>query len=251
MDSNVGKFWDSRFLKEGPIWGEGPSPTALLAARYARAGTRILDVGFGYGRDLTFLGRRECLVSGIDLSAAGRRLAEGRMQQYGIQPEHLWTGLFEDTDFPGAGYDLVVCHRLVHLLLTPDAVGRFARKVAEVLRPGGMLCLASRNLRDLNPADMTQVADEVYEYIHRPGHRIRFWDDRTFQAVFGKTFTILDLVPASEAESVANPVLCHLTVLVARKGLVDPAVNGCGASDRAAGAERPLGLGGPEERRRP
>jgi 2-polyprenyl-3-methyl-5-hydroxy-6-metoxy-1,4-benzoquinol methylase len=236
MDSNAGEFWDTRFLREGPIWGDDPSPTAVLAARYGRAGTRVLDIGFGYGRDLDFLGCREYLVSGIDLSVAGRRLAEERLQQHGVQPEHLWTGLFEDTTFPGSGYDLVVCHRLVHLLLTPDAVSRFAHKVAEVLRPGGLLFLGARNRLDLNPADMIQVADEVYEYIRRPGHCIRFWDDRTFQAVFGEAFTILDLVLAGEDESRANPVPCRLTVMIARKGVPGPVVNGCG---------------GPPEKRRP
>ena len=101
MDSNAGEFWDARYSREGPIWGEGPSPTALLVAQHMRPGARILEIGFGYGRDLVFLGRQKGVVSGIDLSLVGREI-----------------------DFPAPGYDMVVCHRLAHLLLAPRPVER-------------------------------------------------------------------------------------------------------------------------------
>jgi SAM-dependent methyltransferase len=217
MDNNANTFWDRRYSTEGAIWGEEPSPTARLAARYVRPGARVLEVGFGYGRDLAFLGRQQCLVSGVDLSVIGREMAETRLRHCGVQPEGLWMGAFEDSAFPTPGYDLVVCHRLAHLLLTPDAVRHFACKVEEVLRPEGLLCLGARNRDDLNPAEMIQVADEVYEYVNRPGHRIRYWDECAFQTVFSKAFTVLNLVQAFEDEAVTHPVPCHLTVMVARK----------------------------------
>jgi len=217
MDPQPGEFWDARFRTEGAIWGDAPSPTARLAADHARAGDRVLEVGFGYGRDLAFLGQRGCRVSGVDLSAAGLELAQARLQQSGVRPECLWTGPFEDSDIPALGFDVVLCHRMAHLLLTPEAVGRFARKVEEVLRPGGLVCLGARDLRDLNPADMVAVADQVYEYLRRPGHRIRYWSDDTFRRVFGGAFTLLTLLHAVESETEAHPVPCHLTVMVARK----------------------------------
>jgi SAM-dependent methyltransferase len=227
MDSNADTFWDTRYATEGAIWGEDPSSTARLAARYARPGARVLEVGFGYGRDLAFLGGQQCLVSGVDLSAIGRQMAEARLRHSGVQPEGLWKGSFEDCDFLTSGYDLVVCHRLAHLLLTSDAVRRFACKVEAVLRPEGLFFLGARNPHDLNPTEMIQVADEVYEYARRPGHRIRYWDDRAFRTVFDKTFTILDLVPAFEPEAVAHPVPCHLTVMIARKRpAADPVASG-------------------------
>lgn len=217
MDTQPGEFWDERFRKEGAIWGDAPSPTARLAADHAQVGDRVLEVGFGYGRDLAFLGQRKCRVSGVDLSIAGRELAQTRLQHSGVQPEYLWTGPFEDSEIPALGFDTLVCHRMAHLLLTPEAVARFARKVEEVLRPGGLVCLGVRNLRDLNPADVVAVADQVYEYVRRPGHRIRYWDDDTFRWVFNRAFRILTLLPAVESETEAHPVPCHLTVMVARK----------------------------------
>ena len=71
--SSEGTFWDHRYSAEGAIWGDGPSPTALLASRYLRPGTRVLEVGFGYGRDLAFL------VGGPDgLAAAALARADQR-----------------------------------------------------------------------------------------------------------------------------------------------------------------------------
>ena len=76
---------------------------------------------------------------------------------------------------------------------------------------------SARDLSDLNAADMVAVADQVYEYRRRPGHRIRYWDADTFRRVFAKAFAILTLLPAVEGETEAHPVPCHLTVMVARK----------------------------------
>jgi hypothetical protein len=56
--SNEGAFWDNRFHTKGAIWGNGPSPTAQLAARYLHGGECVLEVGFGYGRDVCYLLRQ-------------------------------------------------------------------------------------------------------------------------------------------------------------------------------------------------
>jgi hypothetical protein len=116
-----------------------------------------------------------------------------------------------------SAFDRVLCHRMAHLLVTPEAIDQFARKAESLLKPGGLLFVGARNPLDLRSDEMVPVADQVYEYIRRPGHRIRYWDDATFWDVFGKMFTILALTPAIEDETAAQPVPCHLTIMVARK----------------------------------
>ena len=73
MTSDEREFWDRRYSREGAIWGDGPSPTALLLAGCLPPRARVLEVGFGYGRDLLFLLRNGCRVAGIELSGEGRR----------------------------------------------------------------------------------------------------------------------------------------------------------------------------------
>ena len=217
MTSAEGEYWDRRYRIEGPIWGDSPSPAALTAAQFLRPGDRVLEVGFGYGRDLLFFARRGCRVEGIDLSAEGCRRARSRVENEGLPPPQLATGRFEDSRYPDASFDLVFSHRVAHLLLSREAMARFALKVQQVLRVGGAVCVGVRNSEDLNPTDMIPVGDKVYEYKDRPGHRIRYWDDETFQEIFGPGFVILRLAAATELESAARPVPCYLTVLVGRK----------------------------------
>jgi cyclopropane fatty-acyl-phospholipid synthase-like methyltransferase len=215
--SNSGEFWDQRYRAEGAIWGDDPSPTAQAVLTHVNGGAHVLDVGFGYGRDIAYLARHGCRVSGVDLSDEGYRQAELRLQQIERQAELLVHGKFEETTFNNGQFDAIISHRVAHLLVTREEISQFADKVQQVLRPGGILCIGARNTTDLTPDEMIAVEDGMYEYRQRPGHRIRYWDDDVFRQIFESSFSILDLREATEAESVGHPVPCHVTVMVGRK----------------------------------
>jgi SAM-dependent methyltransferase len=217
MLSDESKFWDERFKDEGAIWGEGASVTAQTATRHLAAGARLLEIGFGYGRDLAFLAREGYRVSGIDLSSEARRRTEARLGHEGLPAERLWTGRFEESDVPESGFDGVVSHRMAHLLVSDQAVERYVQKASRILRPGGILCLGVRNSDDIIPGEVRHVRDIVYDYLPRPGHRIRYWNDDRLRRAFGKRFNCLALEHACEDESQSRPVPCRLTILVARK----------------------------------
>lgn len=217
MGSDDADFWDRRYRAEGPIWGDGPSPAAELLAARLRPGDRVLDVGFGYGRDLVFLGRRGFRVSGVEAAAEGGRQARARLAAAGVATEALAVGRFGAGPPPGEGYDAALCHRLIHLLLEPGATRSFAAALAAAVRPGGLLAVGTRNPADLDPAEMEPVGDGVYEYRRRPGHRIRYWTGEALAAAFAPAFGVVELVEAVEPESGANPVPCRLTVMLARR----------------------------------
>jgi 2-polyprenyl-3-methyl-5-hydroxy-6-metoxy-1,4-benzoquinol methylase len=216
VDSNSGEFWDTRYRAEGAIWGESPSPTAQVAAQHLTTRARLLEIGFGYGRDLPFYIRQGCRVTAIDLSITGRQLAEQRLQREGLQAESLLAGRFEQREFVEP-FDVVVSHRMAHLLVDPAEMASFSAKVLQVLRPGGMLCLGARNLHDLDQATMVSLGDGVYEYTQRPGHRIRYWDHEAFRRTFNGAFDVCSLIETTELESQGHPVPCHLTVMVGQK----------------------------------
>jgi SAM-dependent methyltransferase len=217
MRSDEGRFWDERFQREGTIWGEAPSATATTVVRYVPASARLLEIGFGYGRDLAFLLRLGYRVWGVDFSAEAHRRAGDRLQRLGLRPEGLVHRSFEHHGFPDGFFDAVFSHRMAHLLVSPEGVASFAQTVARVLRPGGVLCLGVRNAADLNPDQARRVGEAVYEYTPRTGHLIRFWDDEALRGAFGTAFTFLALDRVTEQESGTFPIPCHLTILVARK----------------------------------
>jgi SAM-dependent methyltransferase len=217
MRSDQAQFWDERFRREGAIWGDLPSPTATTAVRYLPAKGRVLEVGFGYGRDMAFLARQGYLVSGVDLSAEAHRCTAERLRREGLAAERLVTGSFENNGFPDSTFDGVVSHRMAHLLVSETGVERFASTVRRVLRPGGILCLAVRNTEDRKPAEVRQVEGSVYEYMPRPGHLIRFWDDDSLRKAFGAAFAFEVFDRVKEIESGSRPVPCYLTIIVGRK----------------------------------
>jgi SAM-dependent methyltransferase len=217
MTSNEGAFWDHRFRTEGAIWGNGPSPTAELDARYLQDRARVLEVGFGYGRDVCYLLRQRYRVFGIEASRGAHRLTRGRLRREGLKADGLLLGHFEENTLAEGSFDAVLCHRLLHLLVSRKAVAQFVEQVQRVLRTGGLQCVGVRNANDLDLTSMTWVDDNVYEYTQRPGHRIRYWDDAAFREFFGRAFTLLTLAPAVEQESASNQVPCSLTLMAGRK----------------------------------
>lgn len=217
MRSDESPFWDERFKHEGFIWGEAPSPTAQTAVAYLPANARVLEVGFGYGRDLVFLLRQGYQAWGVDFSAEARSQTEARLQREGLVAEGLLSGTFQESGCPDGQFDAVISHRMAHLLVTDEEVERFTDKAQRVLRPGGLLCLGVRNTDDRNPAEVRPIGKGVCEYMPRPGHLIRFWDDEALRKAFSKAFTFLAFDRVTENESLERPIPCHLTVMVAQK----------------------------------
>ncbi len=217
MNADDAEFWDRRYRDEGAIWGEAASPTAVRLAELLPAGARVLDVGFGYGRDLVHLARCGLCVSGVEAAAIGHEQARRRLTDPGQPAATLYHGRFETIELPTEAFDAVLAHRVAHLLTTTEAIREFAERVGHVLRPEGLLALAARDLRDLDPAQMVLVEPGVYEYRHRPGHRIRYWDDDAVDRLCSAGFERVSSQEVSEPETLARPVPCHLLLLVVRK----------------------------------
>jgi SAM-dependent methyltransferase len=216
MSGESSDFWDRRYRTEGAIWGEGPSPTAALLATLLATHAHVLDIGFGYGRDLVYMAARGFRVSGIETSGDGHAMALERLARKGLRAEQLYHGRFEHADLPCGAFDAVLNHRMAHLLTSAAAVAEFAACIRKVLRPHGLLALAARSLLDYDPAQMVQVEPHVYEYRARPGHRIRYWDDEAVRLLGTAGFDVMRSGNETEPETVARPVPCHLLVLVLR-----------------------------------
>jgi SAM-dependent methyltransferase len=217
MGSNEAEFWDTRFRAEGNIWGDLPSITATTVQSLLPAGARVLDVGFGGGRDVTYFLRAGYRTWGVDFSSVAHRNLMVSLADQGLEPERLVIGSIEDVTGPDAVFDAVISHRMAHLLITDDAIREFALQVRRLLRPGGLFGLGVRNTDDMRHSDVRPISGHIAELTRRPGHLVRYWDEHSLREAFAPHFQLLDFQRADEPECMSNPVPCHLTLMTGRR----------------------------------
>jgi SAM-dependent methyltransferase len=217
MKLSSGQFWTERYCAEGSIWGEVHSPTAALLVSCLPPNGHVLEIGFGYGRDLVFLAKHGFQVSGVEPSCEGGLMAKQRLDMAGLQAKELSSTTFEETDFSFSNFSAVLSHRMLHLLTTKEEIEQFVLKLMSVAKPGALLCIGARDMRDLDLNKMLLRGSGVYEYRDRKGHLVSYWDESLFRKVFEPSFEIVSFHQVVELESKNNPVPCYLTIMLARR----------------------------------
>lgn len=211
-------LWDSRYEAEGHIWGDDPSLTGRLLVKKLAPVSYVLEIGFGYGRDLSEILQHGHRAYGIEVAASGHTEAGRLLDEYIMSGQaQLLRGEFARASLPKGEFDAVISHRVLHLLGKNGLVRAFGNHAARVLKPGGLLMVSARNPQDFNADQMVPKGDGFAEYKDRPGHLIRFWNEKMFEDAFSDDFEILEFVHGKEIESVKNPIDTHFTIMVARR----------------------------------
>lgn len=211
-------FWSKRYAREGHIWGDEPSLTAQRLIDVLGPDSKVLDIGFGYGRDLVHMLNEGHRVYGIEKATIGLSEATRQVQQYLDHGRgHLILGEFTNADLKQESFDAVMSHRVLHLLGQNGLTTAFANRAAGVLKPGGLLYVSARDPRDFNAEQMKWVGENAAEYKNRPGHLISFWNEERFRKIFERKFDIIGFQEETEIESTSNPVNSHFTIMMARK----------------------------------
>lgn len=143
-------------------------------------GKRVLDLGFGDGRNMPLLRNLGMQVSGVEISQEICDLTERRMQVLGIAVD-LKVGRNHDIPYPDGSFDtLLACHACYYV--HPGT--RFddnLREIARVLKPGGSFVFSApigtgyimRGAKDLGDGHM-EIANDPYGM--RNGYVLRKFD---------------------------------------------------------------------------
>lgn|GEM_PF-2949472 len=203
-------LWSARYLKEGQIWTDQPSPTVkkLLERLDDTCALNVLEIGFGYGRDLLALARAGHKISGVEKATEGLCQARLLLTKY-KDKVHLINGDFITAPLKKDHFDAVMLHRVLHLV-PPKKLTSLVDKISNLLVPGGLMAVSARSPEDYNPVQMnivTECEDGVPTkavYKNRPGHFIHFFDEQKLTETFNQKFDVSDTFSGKEMESVGN-----------------------------------------------
>jgi len=132
-----GDFWDERYDGEDYVFGQEPNVWMAANEDLFAPGMNVLLPGDGEGRNGVWLAERGLHVTTVDASPVGvekaRKLAAARGVEIDIQIADL-----RDWDAPEGEFDLLV---LAFLHVGPGDRSELHRKLAQTLKPGGLLLL--------------------------------------------------------------------------------------------------------------
>ena len=139
MSETERDHWNTRYVTEGARSTDPASFLVEVAARFP-AGSTILDVGGGSGRNAIWLAQRGHSVTIADISAEGLKLATAAATEAGVD---VATVLMDfDTDpFPAGPWDVIVDFHFIKRHL-------FESFRAE-LRPDGLLVFCRATVKNL------------------------------------------------------------------------------------------------------
>ena len=171
-------YWDDRFGKEGKIWGDLQSSTAIYALELLRRDNvkKILIPGSGYGRNTKFFSASGFEVTGVEISTVAYELAQKHDPL-----TRFYNGSVLDMSFDASIYDAIYCFNVLHLFLEQ---GRrtFLRECANKLRDNGYMFFTVFSEREPDFGKGNQVEENTFET--RPGRPAHYFTEDDLRKQF-------------------------------------------------------------------
>jgi SAM-dependent methyltransferase len=205
-------YWQERYFQGGRIWGDKPSPTAVLAAdlfkRYEVQ--RVLVPGAGYGRNAALLAQAGFTVTGVEISEEAIRLA--KQITPGLTYLH---GSFLEVPLERGAYDAVYCFNVLHLFLKADRQ-HFMQRCRDCLRDGGLVFAAVFSDEELSYGRGPRLEENTFE--SKEGRPVHYFSAADLDGHF-QGFDILErgLVYEPEEHGSQGPHVHHLRYVAAAR----------------------------------
>ncbi len=157
----IGSLQDSQAFYEDRTTGQ------LLAHGQFETATSVFEFGCGTGRFAETLLRRllppDATYRGIDLSPAMVNLARVRLARFGVRAEVALSAGGPPVAEPDASRDRFVSNFVLDLLSEDDIAATLA-EAHRLLRPGGLLCVASLST---GTTSLSRAVAGVWSAVHR------------------------------------------------------------------------------------
>lgn len=138
--------WDARYRCEEYIFGTRPNAFLASQEEYLAAGTRVLAVADGEGRNGVWLAQRGCKVCSVDISPVAIEKAKRLALDRNVHIDFAIADLME-WEWPDAGFDVVVC--IFIQFASPGMRKKLFDGFWRTLRPGGVVIMEGYGVKQL------------------------------------------------------------------------------------------------------
>lgn len=130
--------WDQRYSGRSFVYGKLPSKFLSENYYYLKAGSTVLDMGMGEGRNAVFLAQKGFKVTGIDISSVAVKKANILAKEYNVRIKTVVASL-EKYPIEKESFDSIICFYYVNRELL--------EKMKEWLKPGGVIVFEAYTLK--------------------------------------------------------------------------------------------------------
>jgi SAM-dependent methyltransferase len=186
--------WRRMFAAHPNMYGTQPSePGRYAIDLFTRAGVHdLLELGAGQGRDTVAFVRAGLQVTALDYEGEALRVLEDKTSSLTVAVHDVR----EPLPLPDARFDAVYSHMLFNMALSTEELGRLAREVRRVLRPGGLHVYTVRHVGDEHFGIGIPHGDGMFEH---GGFIVHFFD-RPLVDQLAAGFTPPEIVEFAEGD---------------------------------------------------
>lgn len=168
---NARRFWNKRYINEGPIWGVKPATSAKIAAKvFKYMGLRkIMVPGCAYGRNSLYFARSGFDVLGLDASPVAIDMAKETVSESKIAIDYQVGNVYQ-LPYGDDAFEAIFDRGLLHLMLRAErrqAIIEYRR----VLLNNGALFLTVFSTKDPQYGRGVELEENTFDSMDgRPAH---------------------------------------------------------------------------------
>ena len=164
-------YWNNRFSKDGKIWGESPSKSALYALELFKKNEiqNILIPGSGYGRHTKLYSDNNYKVVGIEISEIAVELAK----TFDPQTTFINRSVLE-MDVIDEKFDAIYCFNVLHLFLSDDRL-KFLKKCYNQLTKNGLVFFTVFSEKETSFGKGKELEQNTFE--SKPGRPTHYFTE--------------------------------------------------------------------------
>lgn len=205
-------YWDNRFSKEGRIWGDSPSKSALHALKLFKKYKlqKVLIPGSGYGRHTKLFSENSYKTVGIEISQRAFEMAK----EFDPQTSFI-NGSVMKMDIIGEKFDAIYCFNVLHLFLSDDR-RKFLTQCYNQLSKNSFIFFTVFSEKEPSFGKGKELEKNTYE--SKPGRPTHYFTEEDLNEHF-KDYNILEtgIIDEQENHGEKGPHTHIIRYIVAQK----------------------------------